>query len=50
MAIIAAATQLKARLQAKGQLRPHKMIRKKLPDGTGLLEDLPQRARGANSY
>ena len=28
-------------------MRPHKMIRKKLPDGTGLLEELPQRARGA---
>ena len=30
-----------------GSLRPHEMIRKKMPDGTGSLQDLPMRAHGA---
>ena len=47
MALLAACVQLKAKLMEKGKLRPHEMIRKKLPDGAGLLEELPRRARGA---
>lgn len=38
---------LKAKLADKGRLRPHEMIRKKMPDGTGSLQDLPMRAHGA---
>ena len=45
MAFVAANVQLKAKLLTKGKLRPHDMVRKKLPDGAGLLEDLPRRAR-----
>ena len=41
----AANVQLKARLLTKGKLRPHDMVRNKLPDGAGLLEELPRRAR-----
>lgn len=49
MAMVAAAVQLKAKLTEKGRLRPHKMLRKKLPDGAALLDKLPQRAAGALS-
>ena len=45
MAFVAANVQLKAKLLTKGKLRPHDMVRKKLPDGAGLLEELPRRAR-----
>ena len=45
MALVAANVQLKARLLTKGKLRPHDMVRNKLPDGAGLLEELPRRAR-----
>ena len=38
---------LKAKLADKGRLRPHEMVRKKMPDGTGSLQDLPRRAHGA---
>ena len=38
---------LKAKLANKGRLRPHEMICKKMPDGTGSLQDLPMRAHGA---
>ena len=47
MALVATRAALSKKLTEKGRLRPHEMIRKKLPDGTGLLEDLPVRARGA---
>ena len=47
MALVASKVALKAKLVQKGRLRPHNMIRKKMPDGTGLLDDLPVRARGA---
>lgn len=45
--LVAANVQLKARLMAEGKLRPHEMIRKKLPDGSGLLDELPRVGRGA---
>ena len=47
MALVAGNAQLKARLQDKGRLRPYKMVRKKLPDGSGLLDKLPERMPGA---
>ena len=47
MALVASAAAQKAKLVAKSRFRPHEMIRKKLPDGTGLLKELPTRA---NSY
>ena len=50
MALVATRAALSKKLTEKGTLRPHDfdyMVRKKLPDGTGLLEDLPVRARGA---
>ena len=47
MALVATRSALKAKLMDKGRLRPHEMIRKKLPEGTGDLDDLPVRAQGA---
>ena len=47
MAMCAEASQVKARLQAKGKHRPHSMIRRKLPDGAELLDKLPRRDRNA---
>ena len=43
MVLIAEAQQVKAKLQLKGRWRPDKMVRKKMPDGTGLLANVPQR-------
>ena len=43
MALVAMATNLKAKLTAKGKLRPHDMVRRKMPDGTALLDNLPRR-------
>ena len=40
MALVAASVQRKERLEEKGKYRPYAQIRKKLPDGTGLLEVL----------
>ena len=48
MALVAGQAQLKAKLQAKGKLRPYSVVRKKLPDGSGMLEELPERAPGAS--
>ena len=45
-AVAAQAMTLRARLQQKGAYRPHEMMRKKMPDGTGRLAELPRRARG----
>jgi hypothetical protein len=47
MTLEATRMALKAKLADKGRLRPHEMIRKKMPDGTGSLQDLPMRAHGA---
>ena len=47
MALVASAAAQKAKLVAKSRFRPHEMIRKKLPDGTGLLKQLPTRAKSA---
>ena len=45
MALVSAGNaQLKAKLQQKGRWRPHAAMRKKLPDGSALLSDLPKRA------
>ena len=48
MALVAGQAQLKAKMQAKGKLRPYYVVRKKLPDGSGMLEELPERAPGAS--
>ena len=42
-AMVSAGAPLKARLQQKARLRPHRMMRKKMPDGAGLLGKLPER-------
>jgi hypothetical protein len=47
MTLEATRMALKAKLANKGRLRPHEMICKKMPDGTGSLQDLPMRAHGA---
>ena len=45
MALVSAGNaQLKAKLQQKGRWRPYAAMRKKLPDGSALLSDLPKRA------
>ena len=49
MALVAVTAQLKAKLMAKGQHRPNNMIRRKLPDGADMLDNLPKRASGAHS-
>ena len=41
MVLIAEAQQLKAKLMLKGKFRPEKMVRKKMPDGSGMLAKLP---------
>jgi hypothetical protein len=46
--VVAAAAAHKAKLQAKGKLRPHAMVRKKLPDGADLIDKLPERRTGAH--
>ena len=46
MVLVAEAQQLKAKLMLKGKWRPEKMVRKKMPDGAGLLAKVPQRRRG----
>ena len=48
MALVAGQAQLRAKLQTKGKLRPYNVVRKKLPDGSGMLEELPERAPGAS--
>lgn len=48
MALVASAAAQKAKLVAKSRFRPHEMIRKKLPDGTGLLKELPTRAKSTS--
>ena len=51
MVLIAEAQQVKAKLQLKGRWRPDKMVRKKMPDGAGMLANVPQRrssSRGAD--
>ena len=37
MVLIAEAQQLKAKLMLKGKYRPEKMVRAKMPDGSGML-------------
>ena len=53
MSLDATRVALKAKLADnradKGRLRPHEMIRKKMPDGTGSLQDLPARAKGTTA-
>ena len=41
--LLAQTTQLKAKLLTKGKHRPHKMVRKKEPDGSGMLTKPPTR-------
>ena len=43
MVLFAEAQHLKAKLMLKGKCRPEKMVRRKMPDGAGLLADVPQR-------
>ena len=49
MMSVAQSQELKAKLQTKGKVRPHKMVSKKMPDGsTAALTELPKRlATGA---
>ena len=46
MVLIAEAQQLKAKLMLKGKWRPDKMVRKKMPDGAGMIANVPQRRVG----
>ena len=48
MALVASSAAQKAKLVTKGRFRPHEMIRKKLPDGMGLLKQLPTRAKSTS--
>ena len=43
MALVAQTMALRSRLEQKGAYRPNEMVRKKLPDGTALLAELPSR-------
>ena len=43
--VLAKASADKTRLSSKGRYRPHWIMRKKMPDGTGQLSELPIRAR-----
>ena len=45
--IIAQAQQLKAKVMLKGKHnhKPHKMVTRKLPDGAGMLSNVPQRKK-----
>ena len=45
MVLVAAAQQLKAKLMLKGKYRPEKMVRKKMPDGAGMLANVPERSK-----
>ena len=45
--LIAEAAQLKAKLMLKGRWRPEKMVRPKLPDGSGMLASVPQCRQGS---
>ena len=45
MVRVAEAQQLKAKLMLKGKFRPEKMIRKKMPDGSGMIAKMPRRRR-----
>ena len=40
---------MKAKLQLKGKYRPHAMVKKKMPDGSGALGNLPSRGSEADS-
>ena len=40
---------LKAKLQTKAKHRPHKMVKKKLPDGSGAIAVLPRRGSGRDA-
>ena len=44
-----AAKQLTTKLQTKGKHRPHKMVKKKLPDGSGAIAVLPRRGSGRDA-
>jgi hypothetical protein len=46
MVLISEAAQLKAKLMLKGRCRPEKMVRRKMPDGSGMLASVPQRRQG----
>ncbi len=46
--VVAGASAAKAKLTAKARWRPHSMVRRKMPDGTDTLSQLPDRARLAN--
>ena len=46
MVVIAQAQQQKAKLMLKGRWRPEKMVRAKMPDGSGMVATVPQRRQG----
>ena len=45
MVLIAQVQQLKSKLMLKGKSRPEKMVAKKMPDGAGMLSNVPQRKK-----
>ena len=45
MVLMAQAQQLKAKLMLKGKHRPEKMVTKKMPDGAGMIANVPQRKK-----
>ena len=49
MVLIAEAQQVKAKLELKGRWRPEKMVRKKMPDGAGMLANVPQRRKSSRA-
>ena len=49
MILSPAVKALKAKLQTKAKHRPHKMVMKKLPDGSGAIAVLPRRGNGRDA-
>ena len=49
MILSPAVKALKAKLQTKAKHRPHKMVMKKLPDGSGAIAVLPRRGSGRDA-
>ena len=45
MVLIAQVQQLKSKLMLKGKSRPEKMVNKKMPDGAGMISNVPQRKK-----
>ena len=48
LVVITEAAQLKAKLMLKGKSRPERMVRRKYPDGSDMIADVPQRKKGVD--